>query len=55
MKNIILISFNNKYEYYLPNLMRHNGKFDKNQVPHSDYSLTEKVFKKKCFKKKKTK
>ena len=46
---------NNKYKYYLPNLMRHYGKVDKDQVPHSDYSFTEKVFKKKIVSKKKSK
>ena len=43
---------NNKYKYYLPNLMRHYGKVDKYQVPHSDYSFTERVFKKKIVSKK---
>ena len=38
---------NNKYKYYIPNLLRHFGKVDKDQVPHSDYSFTEKVFEKK--------
>ena len=42
----------NKFKYYLPNLMRHHGKVDKDQVPHLDYSFTEKVFKKKIDKKK---
>ena len=35
--------------------MRHHGKVDKDQVPHSDYSFTEKVFKKKMIKKKENK
>ena len=38
---------NNKYKYYLPNLTRYYGKVDKDQVPHCDYSFTEKVFTKK--------
>ena len=42
----------NKYKYYLPNSMRHFCKVDKDQVPHSDYSFTEKVFKKKIGTKK---
>ena len=46
---------NNKYKYYLPNLMRHYGKVDKDQVPHSDYSFTEKVFKKKKIQEKEKK
>ena len=48
---MILISFE-KYKYYLPTLMIHHGKVDKDQVSHSDYSFTEKVFKKKSVKKK---
>ena len=32
--------------------MRHHGKVDKDQIPHSDYSFTEKVFKKTIVKKK---
>ena len=46
---------NNKYKYYLPNLMRHYGKDDKDQVPHSDYSFTEKLFKKKIVSRKRKK
>ena len=42
----------NKYKYYLPNLMRHFGKVDKDQVPYSDYPYTEKLFKKKTVTKK---
>ena len=42
----------NKYKFYLPNLMRHYGKVDKDQVPHSNYSFTEKVFKEKIGTKK---
>ena len=38
---------NNKYKCYLPNSMRHYGKVDKDQVQHSNYSFTEKIFKKK--------
>ena len=52
MNDMILISFE-KYKYYLPTLMIHHGKVDKDQVSHSDYSFTEKVFKKKSVKKKK--
>ena len=44
----------NKYKYCLQNLMRHFGKVDKNQVPHSDYPITKKVFKKKSVSKKNT-
>ena len=43
---------NNKYKYYLPNLIRHYGKVDKDQVSHSDYLFTEKVFKKKIVSRK---
>ena len=32
----------NKYKFYLPNLMRHYGKVDKDQIPHYNYSFTEK-------------
>ena len=42
----------NKYKYYLPNSMKHFGKVDKDQDPHSDYPFTEKAFKKKTFTKK---
>ena len=35
--------------------MWHFGKIDKDQVSHSDYPFTEKVFKKKKLKKKKKK
>ena len=42
----------NTYKYYLPNLMRHFGKVDKDQVPHSDYPYTEKPFRKKIITKK---
>ena len=32
---------NNKYKYYLPNLMRHHGKVKKKKVLHWDYSFNE--------------
>ena len=35
----------NKYKYYLPNLMRHHGKVEKDQVPHWDYPFIEKCIK----------
>ena len=37
----------NKYKYYLPNLMRHFGIVDNDQVPHSDYKFMENPFKRK--------
>ena len=43
---------NNKYKCYLPNSMSYYGKVDKDQVPHSDYTFTESVFKKKIGSKK---
>ena len=43
---------NNKYKYYLLNLLRYYGKVDKDHVPPSDYSFTENVFKKKIDTKK---
>ena len=36
----------NKYKYYLPNLMRHHGKVEKDQVTHWDYPFIEKLYKK---------
>ena len=42
----------NKYKYYFPNLMRHFGKVDKDQVPHSDYPYTERPYRKKTVTKK---
>ena len=42
----------NTYKYYLPNLMRHFGKVDKDQVPHSDYPYTERPYRKETVTKK---
>ena len=43
---------NNKYKYYLPNLMRHHGKVEKDQVAHSDFTFIEKIYKKKTVSRK---
>ena len=43
---------NNKYKYYLPNLMRHNGKVQKDQVVHSEkklYQEKEKIARDKIY------
>ena len=46
---------NNKYKYYLPNLMRHNGKVEKDQVVDSDFTFIEKINKKKTVSRKRKK
>ena len=46
---------NNKNKYYLPNLMRHNGKVEKDQVAHSDFSFTENYIKRKLYQEKEKK
>ena len=43
---------NNKYKYYLSNLMRHNGKVEKDQVAHLDFTFSEKLYKKKIISRK---
>ena len=43
---------NNKYKFYLPNLMRHYGKVDKDQYAHSDFNYMAIEFKDKKPKKK---
>ena len=35
---------NNKYKFYLPNLMRHYGKVDKDQNAYSDFIYKAKEF-----------
>ena len=36
----------NKYKYYLPNLMRHHGEVEKDQVAHWDYLFIAQIYKK---------
>ena len=59
IRNKVSIIFRSDYDvinqHYLPNLMRHHGKVEKNQVRHWDYPFIEKMYKQTSKKRKNSK